>query len=116
MISPPKISFNNNDNVVEYSTKDNAKTIAVTSPEIISAPKTIAILERISTERNEQELGAVHEVLIEEIHENEGEYNCKGRTATNKIVHFTGVYQPGNFVSVRITRANPHSLYGEGIV
>ena len=80
MISPPKISFNNNDNVVEYSTKDNAKTIAVTSPEIISAPKTIARLERISTERNEQRK------LEEEEEEDEDDYGMDSLKISDKPI------------------------------
>jgi len=53
-LSPSKITFNDKDNVVKYSSKDNPTKISKTTSEIISAPKTIERLERISTERNEQ--------------------------------------------------------------
>ena len=52
--SPSSISFNDNDNIVKYSTTDNPRDITKKAPEIISAPKTIERLEKISTERNEQ--------------------------------------------------------------
>lgn len=53
-ISPSKISFNDKDHVVKYSDNENPNTIATTKSEVISAPKTIDRLERISNERNEQ--------------------------------------------------------------
>ena len=53
-ISPSKISFNDKDHVVKYSDNENPNTIATTKSEVISAPKTIDRLEKISNERNEQ--------------------------------------------------------------
>lgn len=64
--SPSKITFNDKDNVVKYSAKDNPSKISAVAPEIISAPKTIERLERISTERNEQR-------KLEEDEEDEGD-------------------------------------------
>lgn len=70
--------------------------------------------KRITMEQNEAEVGQTHQVLIEERDEQEnGEVNLKGRTPTNKIVHFVGEAQMGDMVTVKITQANPHSLYGE---
>ncbi|GAF91752.1 unnamed protein product, partial [marine sediment metagenome] len=57
---------NDKDNVVKYSAKDNPSKISAVAPEIISAPKTIERLERISTERNEQR-------KLEEDEEDEGD-------------------------------------------
>ena len=53
-LSPPKISFNDKDNIVKYSDSDDPIAIANAVPEIISAPKTIERLEKISTQRSEQ--------------------------------------------------------------
>jgi len=52
--STTKISFNDEDNVVKFSQKDDPTTISSSKAALISAPKTIERLERISTERHEQ--------------------------------------------------------------
>jgi len=52
--STTKISFNDKDNVVKFSQKDDPTIISSSPPTLISAPKTIERLERISTERHEQ--------------------------------------------------------------
>jgi len=52
--STTKISFNDKDNVVKFSQKDDPTTISSSKAALISAPKTIERLERISTERHEQ--------------------------------------------------------------
>jgi len=54
--SPPKtgISFSNNDSVMNYNTKESSSKISDTSSALISAPKTVERLEKISHERNEQ--------------------------------------------------------------
>ena len=52
--SPSTITFNDNDNVVKYSTKDDTTKVGVTPSMQVSAPKTIERLEKISHERHEQ--------------------------------------------------------------
>jgi tRNA-2-methylthio-N6-dimethylallyladenosine synthase len=70
----------------------------------------VALQERISLERNRELIGRVVEVLVE----GEGRKgNLKGRTGTNKLVHFAGPVEPGSFVDVRITGAHPHFLDGD---
>ena len=48
------ISFSNNDSVMNYNTKESSSKISDTSSALISAPKTVERLEKISHERNEQ--------------------------------------------------------------
>ena len=52
--SPSTITFNDNDNVVKYSTKDDTTKVGATPSMQVSAPKTIERLEKISHERHEQ--------------------------------------------------------------
>jgi hypothetical protein len=49
-----KISFDNNDSVMNYVTDEEPKTINTSETTLISAPKTIERLERISREQNEK--------------------------------------------------------------
>ena len=70
----------------------------------------VALQERISLERNRTLIGEQVEVLVE----GEGrKRNLKGRTRTNKLVHFAGDVAPGSFADVRITDAHPHHLNGD---
>lgn len=69
--------------------------------------------KKITMEQNLSEVGTSQEVLVEEKDEENGIYPYKGRTISNKVVHFKeGDYQPGNFALVNIVQANPYSLYG----
>jgi hypothetical protein len=56
VIKSPKtsISFNNNDHVVQYEVDDKPNIISPTSSSLVSAPKTLERLEKISKERNDQ--------------------------------------------------------------
>ncbi len=67
--------------------------------------------DEISLERNEEYVGKIKKVMVEEI----GKDESKGRTDTNHIVHFgkclTAV--PGDIVNVKILHAGQHSLKGE---
>jgi tRNA-2-methylthio-N6-dimethylallyladenosine synthase len=63
--------------------------------------------ERISLERNEALLGAMAEVLVEGAGR---KGRIQGRTRTNKLVHFDGTHEPGEFLDVRIVGAHPHHL------
>jgi tRNA-2-methylthio-N6-dimethylallyladenosine synthase len=66
--------------------------------------------DEISLERNEEYIGMIKEVMIEEI----GENGSKGRTETNHIVHFEQClpFAPGEIVRANIFFAGQHSLKG----
>jgi tRNA A37 methylthiotransferase MiaB len=40
----------------------------------------------------------------------------QGRTRTNKVVHFDGPFEVGDFTDVRVTGAHPHHLDGEPVL
>ena len=70
------------------------------------------LTRQLSLAQNARDVNETHEVLVEEKRKGE-ERPLKGRTATNKIVHFEGKgHQPGDFVNVLITQANAFSLLG----
>ncbi|HEX8100140.1 MAG TPA: tRNA (N6-isopentenyl adenosine(37)-C2)-methylthiotransferase MiaB [Actinomycetota bacterium] len=67
----------------------------------------VQLQERISLDRNRALVGQRVEVLVE----GRGRKgNLKGRTRTNKLVHFDGALEPGTFADVQITGAHPHFL------
>jgi tRNA-2-methylthio-N6-dimethylallyladenosine synthase len=63
--------------------------------------------ERISLESNEALVDATVEALVEGKGRKGG---VQGRTRTNKLVHFEGTHEPGEFLDVRIVGAHPHHL------
>ena len=67
--------------------------------------------DEIGLERNEEYVGKVKKVMIEET----GEGGSKGRTDTNHIVHFEECLPcvPGDIVSAKIIFAGQHSLKGK---
>ena len=70
----------------------------------------IKLQNQISLERNQQLVGTVQQVLVEE---RTGTIN-KGRTTSNKLVFFaSGRDLSGHLVPVRITNAKTWSLEGE---
>lgn len=72
----------------------------------------IALQEQISIERNREEIGRVHEVLVEGPARRGGD--MMGRTRTDKTVVFPGDESlAGQLINVRIAGAWPHSLRGE---
>lgn len=66
--------------------------------------------DEIGLERNQEYVGTIQEILLEECQEDE----VKGRTATNQIVHALGKTdkKPGDFIQATITDAGQHSLRG----
>jgi tRNA-2-methylthio-N6-dimethylallyladenosine synthase len=73
----------------------------------------VALQEHISLDRNRSLVGDTLEVLVE----GEGRKGrIKGRTRTNKLVHFDGPFEAGNFTDVRITGAHPHHLDGDPVL
>ncbi len=70
----------------------------------------IKVQNRISLERNQELVGTVQQVLVEE----RSDKTSKGRTTTNKLVFFdSGRDLTGQLVDVKITRAKTWSLVGE---
>jgi tRNA-2-methylthio-N6-dimethylallyladenosine synthase len=73
----------------------------------------VALQEHISLDRNRSLVGDTLQVLVE----GEGRKGrIQGRTRTNKVVHFDGPFEAGNFTDVRITGAHPHHLDGEPVL
>ncbi len=70
----------------------------------------VAAQERISLERNLEQVGSVVEVLVEGAGKKAG--STQGRTRTNRIVHLEESLAPGTFVEARIVSAAPHHLLG----
>ncbi len=72
---------------------------------------------QISEGKNKKLEGTVEEVLVESYSQKDKVW--MGRTGTNKIVHFTGLSAfneekiIGEFVNIKIIKANPFSLMGE---
>ncbi|MEN8234484.1 MAG: tRNA (N6-isopentenyl adenosine(37)-C2)-methylthiotransferase MiaB [Actinomycetota bacterium] len=66
---------------------------------------------RITYEQNETRVGRVERVLTEGPSRRNPEV-ATTRTEGNRIVHVPGVYDPGRFFDVRVTRAAPHYLEG----
>ena len=70
----------------------------------------IKVQNRISLERNQELVGTVQQVLVEE----RSDKTSKGRTTTNKLVFFdSGRDLTGQLVDVKITQAKTWSLVGE---
>lgn len=75
--------------------------------------KVLKIQEDITLQKNKQLEGRVVEVFVEGISGTDRK-RVTGRTATNKIVNFSGGRElGGSFVTVRIIKAMQHSLLGE---
>jgi tRNA-2-methylthio-N6-dimethylallyladenosine synthase len=72
----------------------------------------VELQESISLERMRDEIGRVHEVLIEGVGRKGG---AQGRTRTNKVVHVDADAPPGSFLDARIVSAHPHHLVGERV-
>jgi tRNA-2-methylthio-N6-dimethylallyladenosine synthase len=70
----------------------------------------VELQEGISLEKNLALVGRSVELLVE----GEGRKGrVQGRARSNKLVHFDGGQQPGDFVQARVTGAHPHHLDGE---
>jgi len=94
-------------------------TVAATLPDQVAEPEKFERLyrlqdlqRRITEEKNEEQVGAVVEVLVEGPSKSDPD-RLSGRSRQNRIVHFAGDYRPGDIVTVRIVKALKHSLLGE---
>ena len=65
----------------------------------------------ITYERNQERVGMVERVLTEGPSRKNPDV-ATTRSEGNRIVHVDGVYEPGRFLDLRITRAAPHYLEG----
>jgi tRNA-2-methylthio-N6-dimethylallyladenosine synthase len=72
----------------------------------------VAAQNRITFERNQEEVGSRREVLVEGPSRKDPSV-ATTRTRGNKILHIPGSWDPGTFLQVRVTRAAPHHLEGE---
>ena len=71
----------------------------------------VALQNRITFERNQARVGATETVLVEGPSKKHADV-ATTRTEGNRIVHVEGVYEPGTFFDVLVTRAAPHYLEG----
>ena len=75
----------------------------------------IDLQESISAEKNREELGRVHEVLVEGPAKKDPEA-LQGRTRTDKMVVFRGnPRMVGNLVQVKVTGGTSHTLLAEAV-
>lgn len=73
----------------------------------------LALLNRLSLERNRAYLGRTVEVLVNQEDRKGGTARHTGRTRQNKIVHFEGEgVMDGSLVAVTVTGATPLYLQG----
>jgi tRNA-2-methylthio-N6-dimethylallyladenosine synthase len=71
----------------------------------------VALQREISLERARAQVGTEVEVLVEGAGRRDA--STQSRTRTNRIVHLPEPFDPGTFVTARITHAAPHHLAGE---
>jgi tRNA-2-methylthio-N6-dimethylallyladenosine synthase len=70
----------------------------------------VALQERISLTKNDQQVGRTFEVLVEGDGKRGG--STQARTRTNRIVHLGEPIERGTFVRARVTEAAAHHLTG----
>jgi tRNA-2-methylthio-N6-dimethylallyladenosine synthase len=72
----------------------------------------VEIVQRRAHERSQRFVGREMEVLVEGPSRTDP-HRLRGRTRHNKVVNFTGLAEPGELASVRITAASSQTLSGE---
>ena len=74
---------------------------------------------KIAFELNQSYVGKVEEMMVEDTNTTHGRKQLKGRNRANKLVFCfepeSRVFQPGDFVQVRIERATAWSLQGDAV-
>ncbi len=76
----------------------------------------LALADRLAEERNLGYIGTVQRVLVEGISKKAELGTYSGRTATNKLVHFTSkTDNVGKYVNVRIDKVGAYELIGEEV-
>ena len=102
----------------QYSTR--AGTEAASFPDQVPAAlvqerfaRLVAATERVSLERNREQVGRRLEVLVEDASSRKDHAKATARTRTNKIVHLPASdLRAGTFADVIVTAAHPHHLDG----
>ncbi len=68
----------------------------------------------ISREKNDQYLGRIERVIVDDVEHKGGKAVYSARTSTNKLVHFeSDVNYIGSFINVKITRTGAFDLFAE---
>ncbi len=68
----------------------------------------------ISREKNDEYLGRVERVIVDDVENKNGACVYSARTSTNKLVHFeSDENYIGKFINVKITRTGAFDLFGE---
>jgi tRNA-2-methylthio-N6-dimethylallyladenosine synthase len=105
--------------IFKYSPRPNTKAAKEFADDVAETKKTQRIVRvnalqsGMSLKRNEEHVGKIEEVLIEESEKFNSDA-AYGRNDGNKIVELCGSgFYPGDFVKARITRATPHQLKAE---
>ncbi|MCU0438415.1 MAG: tRNA (N6-isopentenyl adenosine(37)-C2)-methylthiotransferase MiaB [Raineya sp.] len=75
----------------------------------------IALQNQLSLERNQQDIGKVHKVLVEGFSKRSQEH-LQGRNTANKVIIFPKKsYQKGDYVDVLVHECNSATLFGEAV-
>lgn len=104
----------------KYSPRENTKAWAMGDdvPEEVKARRLAEIIDlqrEITGRNNQRHLGTIEPVLVDGPSKKDPN-EWKGRTGTNKVVVFTrGDEQVGDYVDVKISRANAATLFGSTI-
>jgi tRNA-2-methylthio-N6-dimethylallyladenosine synthase len=110
------------DGVFSFTYSPRPNTTAQSMPDAIpeaEKSRRLAILQerqrQIQRARNEAVVGQTFEVLVDGHHQSRSQWS--GRPTDNRIVNFTSPHENllGEYVSVRVTSAGPHSLIGEHV-
>lgn len=105
----------------KYSPRENTKAWAMTDdvPEEVKIGRLNEIIDvqrEISFRKNQEMIGAEVEVLVEGESRKSANEFC-GRTDTNKMVVFPrNGYRAGDYIHVRVERANSATLFGTHVV
>jgi len=108
----------------KYSPRPNTAALAM-EDKVSEEEKTRRIMivnekqRAIQIRRNSELIGTIEEVMVEGRNEALGQWI--GRTSQNRTLNFTrldsdGESLTGKYVPVRVTRAGPNSLVGEGVM
>ncbi len=104
-----------------YSVREGTRAATMDNqvPEDVKSQRMRRLLNvqtEISHEINNEYIGTVQRVLVDELEDKDGVLLYKARTVTNKLVHFSS-QEPciGKFKYVKINRAGAFDLFGEEI-
>jgi tRNA-2-methylthio-N6-dimethylallyladenosine synthase len=75
----------------------------------------IAMQQKYSLDRNKQDIGKIHQVLVEGTSKR-SDNDLSGRNSANKVVIFPKKhYKKGDYVNVLVTNCSPATLFGEAV-